>query len=85
MNESVGDRIKFSPGRLLYGLTFVVLLPGYLVLWSLGLGHLTLPAVPIVPALGPVLIVMGTTVLLTGMWAIMKHGHGLPMNAYPPQ
>ena len=85
MNESVGDRIRFSPGRLLYGLTFVVLLPGYLVLWSLGLGHLTLPDVPIVPALGPVLIVVGTTVLLTGMWAIMKQGHGLPMNAYPPE
>jgi len=85
MNESVGDRIKFSPGRLLYGLTFVVLVPGYLILWSLGLGHLTLPDVPNVPALGPILIVAGTAILLAGMWAIMKHGHGLPMNAYPPQ
>ena len=85
MNESVGDRIKFSPGRLLYGLTFVVLLPGYLVLWSIGLGHLTLPDVPNVPALGPILIVAGATILLAGMWAIVKQGHGLPMNAYPPQ
>jgi protein-S-isoprenylcysteine O-methyltransferase Ste14 len=85
MNESVGDSTRFSPGRLLYGLTFVVLLPGYLVLWSLGLGHLTLPTVPNVPALGPTLIVAGATILLAGMWAIVKQGHGLPMNAYPPQ
>ena len=85
MNESVGDRIKFSPGRLLYGLTFVVLVPGYLILWALGLGHLTLPDVPNVPALGPILIAAGALILLAGMWAIVKHGHGLPMNAYPPQ
>ncbi|MDH3275885.1 MAG: phosphatase PAP2 family protein, partial [Gammaproteobacteria bacterium] len=54
-------------------------------MWSLGLGHLTLPDVPNVPALGPILVIAGTAILLAGMWAIMKHGHGLPMNAYPPQ
>ena len=85
MNESVGGKIPLSPGRFFYGLTFVVLLPAYLVLWSLGLGHLTLPDVPQVPALGEILIVVGAAVLVLGMWAIVKLGKGLPMNAYPPE
>lgn len=85
MNESVGGKIRLSPGRLLYGLTFVVLLPAYLVLWSLRLGHLTLPDVPQVPALAAILILTGAAILVLGMWAIVKLGNGLPMNAYPPE
>ena len=85
MNASVGDKIRFSPGRFLYGLTFVVVLPAYLVLWSSRLGHLTLPDVPNVPGLGPTLILAGAMILLAGMWAIVKRGEGLPMNAYPPK
>jgi len=85
MNASVGDKIRFSPGRFFYGLTFVVVLPAYLVLWSVRLGHLTLPDVPNVPAIGEILVLTGATILLAGMWAIVKRGEGLPMNAYPPK
>lgn len=85
MNASVGDKTRFSPGRFLYGLTFVVVLPAYLVLWSTKLGHLTLPDVPHVPAMGQILILVGVLILLAGMWAIIKRGEGLPMNAYPPK
>lgn len=85
MNESVGGKIRLSPGRFLYGLTFVVLLPAYLVLWSLRLGHLTLPDVPQVSALAEILILTGAAILVLGMWAIVKLGNGLPMNAYPPE
>ncbi len=85
MNELVGDKIRLSPGRFLYGLIFVVLLPAYLVLWSVGLDHINLPNVPQVPALGEILIVAGAAILVSGMWAIVKLGKGLPMNAYPPE
>ena len=85
MNASVGDKIRFSPGRFFYGLTFVVVLPAYLVLWSVRLGHLTLPDVPNVSAIGEILVLTGATILLAGMWAIVKRGEGLPMNAYPPK
>ena len=85
MNALVGNKIKFSPGRFLYGLTFVVALPAYLVLWSSRLGHLTLPDVPNVPGLGPILVLVGAMILLAGMWAIVERGEGLPMNAYPPK
>jgi protein-S-isoprenylcysteine O-methyltransferase Ste14 len=85
MNVSVGDKIRFSWGRLVYGLIFVVLLPAYLVMWAVNLSHLTLPDVPQVPALGQILIIAGAAILLSGMWAIVKLGKGLPMNAYPPE
>lgn len=85
MNALVGDKIKFSPGRFLYGLTFVVVLPAYLVLWSTRLDHLDLPAVPNAPGLGISLVFVGAMILLAGMWAIIKRGEGLPMNAYPPK
>ena len=85
MNASVGDKVRFSPGRFLYGLTFVVVLPAYLVLWSVRLGHLILPDVPHVPAIGQILALSGAIILLSGMWAIVKRGDGLPMNAYPPK
>lgn len=85
MNVSVGDKIRFSWGRLFYGLIFVALLPAYLVLWAVNLNHLTLPDVPAVPVLGQVLILAGAALLLSGMWAILKLGKGLPMNAYPPE
>ena len=85
MNVSVGDKVRFSLGRFLYGLTFVVVLPAYLVLWSAKLGHLTLPDVPHVPAMDQILILVGALILLAGMWAIIKRGEGLPMNAYPPK
>ena len=85
MNASVGDKARFSAGRILYGLTFVVAVPAYLVLWSAKLGHLNLPAVPQVPALGFVFLLVGTMILLAGMWAIISRGEGLPMNAYPPK
>jgi protein-S-isoprenylcysteine O-methyltransferase Ste14 len=85
MNASVGNKVRISPGRILYGLTFVVGVPAYLVLWSARLGHLNLPAVPPVPALGQILVLAGAITLLAGMWAIVTRGDGLPMNAYPPK
>ena len=85
MNESPGDNKRLSVGSFFYGLTFVVLLPIYLVLWSGHLAHVPLPDVPDVPLLGETLVVIGLATLIAGMWAIMRRGNGLPMNAYPPK
>ena len=85
MNESVGRKTRLSVGSFFYGLTFVVIVPVYLVLWSRGLGHLPLPDVPDAPWLGQALLVGGAACLVAGMWAIMSRGNGLPMNAYPPE
>jgi protein-S-isoprenylcysteine O-methyltransferase Ste14 len=64
-----------------------VFLPAYLVLWSVRLSHIPLPDVPQVPTIGLGLFVAGTTFVAAGMcmWAIVKRGDGLPMNAYPPK
>jgi len=84
MNESVGQRTRISVGSFLYGLTFVVLVPAYLMVWAGSLDHLALPSVPNVPGLGQALIAIGMVLLVAGIWSIMRRGNGLPMNAYPP-
>ena len=69
--------------KFLYGLFFVVLLPASLVLFS------TQAEVPLAiapyPIVGGVLAGVGLVIVLWGMWDIWRRGHGLPMNAFPPQ
>ena len=36
------------------------------------------------PALSLLLAITGGLLLLVGMWALWRHGGGLPMNAFPP-
>jgi protein-S-isoprenylcysteine O-methyltransferase Ste14 len=84
MNESVGQKTRISVGSFLYGLTFVGLVPAYLVVWARSLDHLALPPVPNVPGLGQALVALGVVPLVVGIWSITSRGNGLPMNAYPP-
>ena len=69
--------------KFLYGLFFVALLPASLVLFS------TQAEVPLAiapyPIAGGVLAGVGLVIMLWGMWDIWRRGHGLPMNAFPPQ
>lgn len=85
MKKSFGHKTQLSVGSILYGLTFVVLLPFFLIIWAHNLGHLELPKVPNIPMLGEALFAVGSLALISGIWSIMSKGEGLPMNAYPPK
>jgi protein-S-isoprenylcysteine O-methyltransferase Ste14 len=68
----------------IYGGFFVAILPVALVLWTYGAKdevHLA----PLHSALwGAVLTAFGLAAVAVGMWALWRHGGGLPMNAFPP-
>jgi membrane-associated phospholipid phosphatase/protein-S-isoprenylcysteine O-methyltransferase Ste14 len=71
-------------GKVLYGVLFVVILPGLLILWTVNTDSaVTLPALHSVPG-GTGIAGLGLVLLLAGVVALWKVGGGLPMNAYPP-
>ncbi len=71
-------------GKLLYGITFTLLVPAGLVLWSRGAAPaVTLPAWQSL-RWGLLMIAGGVTSMTAAMWTLWSHGRGLPMNAYPP-
>lgn len=68
---------------MLYGALFVVLLPALLLAWERALalqlrGELSPQRVP-----GALLGAAGLGLMIAGMRALVVHGDGLPMNAYP--
>lgn len=70
--------------QIMYGAVFVVLLPTALVVWAHETSVIVnLPVLHSVAA-GPGLVVLGVTVMLSGMFALWQYGGGLPMNAFPP-
>lgn len=72
-------------GKLLYGSVFVLLLPAILLCWSFVLDNSMNWRVPALPILAVSSIVLGLVFLFKGMFDLIRFGHGLPMNAYPPQ
>lgn len=81
MVMSTGDVAK----RVAYGATFVVGVPLLLVLWAvLSAPMVTLPRVGNRPA-GVALMIPGVLLLSFGVVALIRHGRGLPMNAFPPR
>ncbi|HSQ29513.1 MAG TPA: prolipoprotein diacylglyceryl transferase family protein [Gemmatimonadaceae bacterium] len=71
--------------RLLYGATFVVGVPLLLVMWAIASAPMvTLPRIGN-PVAGGVLAMLGALLLSSGMVALIRHGQGLPMNAFPPE
>jgi protein-S-isoprenylcysteine O-methyltransferase Ste14 len=70
--------------QLLYGTLFVVLLPIGLVLWA----RVTEASVPLPVAqsivTGLALTLAGGLLIACGWYALIVHGYGLPMNAFPP-
>jgi protein-S-isoprenylcysteine O-methyltransferase Ste14 len=72
-------------GRIAYGALFVLLLPLALAAWAARLDRLIpLPMPPIAWA-GPWVAVAGLALMLAGTQALWRHGHGLPMSAFPPE
>lgn len=71
-------------GKVLYSLTFLVVLPAVLYFWARHTaGAVTLPGIhsEIFGAAG---MAAGIFLMLSGMYALWHFGGGLPMNAYPP-
>lgn len=71
-------------GKVLYGATFVVLVPIVLIGWAASTARVVhLPIIRSFP-LGALLAVIGALPVLLGMRDLLVHGGGLPMNAHPP-
>ena len=73
-----------SLGKWLYGVLFVVVLPGLLVLWAQRTATVVQLPMPDCPALGVGLAGVGLGLILAGWHALWTRGGGLPMNAFPP-
>jgi prolipoprotein diacylglyceryltransferase/protein-S-isoprenylcysteine O-methyltransferase Ste14 len=73
-----------TKGKVLYGATFVLLLPVALIAWATSTARIVrLPPVTSLP-FGLTLVTVGALLLLAGMRDLWIHGGGLPMNAHPP-
>jgi prolipoprotein diacylglyceryltransferase/protein-S-isoprenylcysteine O-methyltransferase Ste14 len=70
-------------GPALYGALFVVVLPALLFAWERALAAQLRWAIPALPWPGGALAAIGLALMLAGMRALVVHGDGLPMNAYP--
>ena len=71
-------------GKVLYSLTFLVLLPATLYFWTRYTANsVTLPGIHS-EVFGTAGIATGMFLMLSGMYALWHFGGGLPMNAYPP-
>lgn len=70
--------------RVAYGGVFVVGVPCLLVIWAVR----SAPMIPLPPvgdpASGAVVTIVGLLLIVSGMWGLIRHGRGLPMNAFPP-
>lgn len=83
---------KPSLAKILYGTLFCVFIPALLVLWTILLDRnlsdldFQLPdkSLFMVSIVGIIFVIAGSCFLSGGMYAIIKRGKGMPMNAYPP-
>jgi protein-S-isoprenylcysteine O-methyltransferase Ste14 len=72
-------------GKFLYGLLFVVVVPGLLLLWAWkSEANIALPALQS-SGWGYFTGLAGLILILWGMFDLVWYGKGLPMNAYPPE
>lgn len=75
---------KMKMAKILYGVLFVVAVPGLLFLWARAAReNVTLPPYGNV-LWGTILALCGLVLLPWGMLELWRHGGGLPMNAFPP-
>lgn len=71
-------------GKILYALFFLLLFPSLLWIWAKFTENIIpFPPIESKPA-GSILIFVGFSLMLWGMYALYFYGKGWPMNAYPP-
>lgn len=80
MKKSSGRESQRRLGLVLYGITFVVILPVMLFLWANNLEHIRLPDVPNTPIVGAIIAVVGMIVFSAGVWAIIVGGSLVTVN-----
>jgi protein-S-isoprenylcysteine O-methyltransferase Ste14 len=71
--------------KILYAITFCIVLPVGLILWARYSQEDIALAVPFPSAVGLVLLIAGLALMTSSMLAIYHYGKGLPMNAFPPE
>jgi protein-S-isoprenylcysteine O-methyltransferase Ste14 len=71
-------------GKFLYAVIFLILIPTGLWFWAKFTQHVI--PFPIIESktAGWILMIVGTSLMLWAMFALIHFGKGLPMNAYPP-
>ena len=70
--------------KILYGMLFVIILPGLLVLWATAAQPNVAMPVYGTPAIGALFVTFGLLLMSAAMLELWRYGHGLPMNAFPP-
>jgi protein-S-isoprenylcysteine O-methyltransferase Ste14 len=71
-------------GKILYAAAFLIALPAVLILWAqYTRPYILFPSIASEIA-GRIMMVFGGILMLWAMWALLRFGKGLPMNAYPP-
>lgn len=79
------NTLSITVQKILYGITFLVLIPGGLIYWGHAMeSQIGYPGITSEP-FGVLLISMGAFLMFWAMGVLMTRGQGLPMNAFPPQ
>jgi len=78
-------KIKSFSFKVLYGVLFVIVIPVLLILWAKYTGSTVSLPVPVNIITGYVLLISGALLVISGIWHLWIYGHGLPMNAFPPE
>jgi len=68
-----------------YAVLFVVAIPLLLLGWAIALQGIIRWSVPNWPLPGLIMALIGLALTLKAMRDLVVHGHGLPMNAFPPE
>jgi hypothetical protein len=79
------SQLRLALLKVAYGALFVVVLPLLLWKWAEQLDRWVPLHVPQVAPLGQILVAGGALLMVAGMYALWRHGGGLPMSAFPPE
>src|ERR1035437_3573477 len=78
-------KIEAITGKVFYGLLFVIVIPFLLILWAKYTDKIVKLPLPENLFFGYILLIAGVVFVLSGMWNLWRFGHGLAMNAFPPE
>jgi protein-S-isoprenylcysteine O-methyltransferase Ste14 len=78
-------KINILTGKVLYGLLFAIVLPFLLILLAIYTADKVNLPVPQNLIFAYILLIAGFVLVFYGMWSLWRFGHGLPMNAFPPE
>ena len=71
-------------GKIVYGSIFILFIPILLIVWAQQTESFINLSVAIPNECGMIVLSTGILLLISGMFTLIVHGKGMPMNAYPP-